>query len=835
MNKVLYFLITVVLLLPYNQVTAQEEVVCNSVKDLSATNLFNNSVTIQWYGLEDALGFEAISDTIGKLPQDCGTRFSTLNLEQDFYNLIPYEMNEFLVRSLCYGAESDWRWLFIRCINSTKALPFQTNLTENTITDSLGFIYSSDTNTFAYYFLDIDVGDTSVSNYIDLSYRSKVIEDTSKVSIFILSPYSSVSVDYLPSDIYQIGESFGEGDTNWQSIHFELGSNISGSIQRLFFAWENKNGENPTMPLLIDSIIVASRYCAVPDSLRANEITSSSAMISWDFAYMQENFSLEYKRSDSETWIAVPNIENNYLLYGLEDNTDYDVRVKAICQYEESLFSEILTFKTIIDLGIPENITYTITDSSALISWDLVENATNYLVSWTSENNNETWNEQSVEENQILINNLSANTNYFFRIKSTHEEITSPWSEILSLKTACSKNSTYPFEETNEISVLNYGHEYLAPQCWRIENQNILSQKFDLTNLSYGELSFVYSSPVFFYLEISTDGGETFTNFTTISPTDNPSTKIYSLSSLVYYDDVVFRLNIDSSSFYNENGIHITNFRIAEGCPLPQNISINNLETESFTLTWEDTNLVNSWSLTLKDNNDAILSSITITDSSYSFENLSAGQNYKVILRSICGENPSIDSLEIDVTTPNIEQICIVPQNFSAIWWHSDNGESLYSTWDTEEGVNVWQVVYKDYYAVAWDTALVTINPVFTLRNLEVNHIFLIKARAICNIGDTSDFTEVLSVRIGENSLSDEINKENTIEIYPNPTKDKVFIKTDNEKIDRIILVNSLGKTLKEYKEPTSTIDLSSFSKGIYYAIFYTKSNKKIVKKIIAE
>ena len=65
--------------------------------------------------------------------------------------------------------------------------------------------------------------------------------------------------------------------------------------------------------------------------------------------------------------------------------------------------------------------------------------------------------------------------------------------------------------------------------------------------------------------------------------------------------------------------------------------------------------------------------------------------------------------------------------------------------------------------------------------------------------------------------------------------KDKVFIKTHNEEIDRIILVNSLGKTLKEYNKSTSTINLSSFNKGIYYAIFYTKSNRRIVKKIIME
>jgi len=88
--------------------------------------------------------------------------------------------------------------------------------------------------------------------------------------------------------------------------------------------------------------------------------------------------------------------------------------------------------------------------------------------------------------------------------------------------------------------------------------------------------------------------------------------------------------------------------------------------------------------------------------------------------------------------------------------------------------------------------------------------------------------------RRGERVFSD-YNKESIIQVYPNPTKDKVFIKTHNEEIDRIILVNSLGKTLKEYNKSTSTINLSSFNKGIYYAIFYTKSNRRIVKKIIIE
>lgn len=836
MNKILFVLsFFVVVFVHCGQVFAQEEVVCHSVENLSVATVAADRVLVQWYGLEDALGFEAITDSAGKIPEDCGTRYTTSNFEQNFYNLIPNEMNQFLVRSLCYGTESDWRWLFLRYTNTVESLPFSTSFTQNSITDSISYICSQDTNTFAYYYMDIEVGDTSVGNYIDFSFRQKVFSDTNKVSIFVLSPNSSISIDNLPGEIHLLG-AFGQGDTTWQRIHLELGTNISGSVQRILFAWENNDGETLTPPVLIDSIDIASRYCAVPDSVRASEISSTSAMISWDFAFRQERFTLQYRPTGSDTWTELADIENNCLLYNLTPDSFYDVRVKALCLYEESLFSEIYTFKTAIDLAVPENIAYTSTDSSAYISWQEVENATHYIVNWKTNDDISNWNVQTVEENHVLLTNLDENTEYVFKLGSANGGIASLWSDIYTLRTNCAKNTSYPYTISSAIIVSNTEEDCSIPQCWKINSQYITSQSFDLTQLSSGELSFAYNSPIYFSLEISIDGGENFTSFASLPPSTSSSTNIYSLSSFIYYDDVVFRFVINSNSFYdNNNEVSINNLRIENGCPLPSDIIIGNLEENSFDLHWSDTGSVNQWAISLKDNQGNVILSANISDTTYTFSNLVPNNEYTVVIHSICEGSLSTDSLEISVTTTAFEESCTVPQNFSAVWWHSDNGETLYATWDAEEHVNIWQVVYKDYYALAWDTALVTINPVFTLRNMELNHVFLIKARAICNIGDTSDFTQELSVRIGENALEDNISKDDDIILYPNPAKDKVYISTQNKDINRVVILNSLGETVQEYHKVQEYMDLSSYSKGLYYAVFFTKSNQKITKKIILE
>lgn len=93
----------------------------------------------------------------------------------------------------------------------------------------------------------------------------------------------------------------------------------------------------------------------------------------------------------------------------------------------------------------------------------------------------------------------------------------------------------------------------------------------------------------------------------------------------------------------------------------------------------------------------------------------------------------------------------------------------------------------------------------------------------------TSPVFSVTNLGLNENSINKKIN------IYPNPTTGMVTITNqDNFAIDKIEIVDTLGKTVSEETSSTSQIDISKFSKGIYILKIHSGKSvfqKKIVKQ----
>ena len=86
-----------------------------------------------------------------------------------------------------------------------------------------------------------------------------------------------------------------------------------------------------------------------------------------------------------------------------------------------------------------------------------------------------------------------------------------------------------------------------------------------------------------------------------------------------------------------------------------------------------------------------------------------------------------------------------------------------------------------------------------------------------------------------ESSLSSSNSTLNELIIYPNPTKDKLILKTPSHLIgSNVNMYSTLGQSLSNFTldEVNTSIDLSSFKKGIYLLKFQTE-NGSFVKEII--
>jgi hypothetical protein len=73
----------------------------------------------------------------------------------------------------------------------------------------------------------------------------------------------------------------------------------------------------------------------------------------------------------------------------------------------------------------------------------------------------------------------------------------------------------------------------------------------------------------------------------------------------------------------------------------------------------------------------------------------------------------------------------------------------------------------------------------------------------------------------------------NTIQIYPNPATDKIFIKSGGKAIRKIQLVDSIGRVVYSKKEVNQNecIELSRFKSGFYFVQIHT-SNKIYTTKV---
>ncbi|MBT7145132.1 MAG: T9SS type A sorting domain-containing protein, partial [Bacteroidetes bacterium] len=81
---------------------------------------------------------------------------------------------------------------------------------------------------------------------------------------------------------------------------------------------------------------------------------------------------------------------------------------------------------------------------------------------------------------------------------------------------------------------------------------------------------------------------------------------------------------------------------------------------------------------------------------------------------------------------------------------------------------------------------------------------------------------------IGENSI------ENSISIYPNPVKEKLFINSEIAEIEKIDIYNSIGKLIytETNKAKNIELDVSKYPMGVYFIRIDLQNGNIIFKPV---
>ena len=108
--------------------------------------------------------------------------------------------------------------------------------------------------------------------------------------------------------------------------------------------------------------------CPAPKNISVSNITPYSAIIGW--TSNASNFGVQYKKTSEEDWEdAIPE-DTNCTLSNLDADTEYEVRVKAICGVGDESDWVVTTFATLVACPTPSNLVIdNLTTTSARVSW----------------------------------------------------------------------------------------------------------------------------------------------------------------------------------------------------------------------------------------------------------------------------------------------------------------------------------------------------------------------------------------------------------------------------------------------------------------------------------
>lgn len=846
--------------------TLSDDTLCARVSDLFVGTIDNNFVNIQWQPAEGTDTWQIVCGEVGTNPDNYDIINQTQNYEYNFSQ----EFNEgqqyqFAIRTNCQGTFSPWKYLYAKYLyqNSVLQLPIQIDFEDNNENQLIGSfnagenpwkissainngvvgsksLHVSNGNNYAsnnsvssvsYAYIDFYIPEYAQSFYIDFSYHTFSELQNAGLKLYLIAPGTSISINNLPDAQYQVGQNVYRGGNNqWIREHIELPIHHIGTTRRLLFVWYNTPQVPTSNAIAIDDIYLTARYCAIPENLQANYITSSSAMLTWEFAENQNVFNLQYKQSEDTTWTQLNAITPNHLLENLIPSTQYDFRVQSDCGEEQSFYSDIFTFTTATLVLPPENLV--VNDYSynrANVSWDDNLEAESYEVEVLLTSNNTSIFQQT-NLNHIELSQLLPNSIYQIKVRTiSSTQDTSLFSQVF-LHTLCYPENEFPYYVEDSITFSTSSSFCNFSDCWRVEADTLFSPIFELNTLSNPYLTFNYSSlqGVNSKLFVSVNGEAMQEMDYHFLNGENS----LSLMGFLGTDNVRFAIRSQMDTIA-ERTYAITEFSIKDTCLSPENLTVTHISHSSAQIEWQTIGNITEHNLTLINTQEADTLSFTNITSPFVISDLQPMQEYKVILYSSCGNQQALNFIEEYFTTSSQSETCLTPENFVCQHYQVKGDETIICTWDEVEGNPYiqWEIQYKERLAVNYTSAMVSLYPRFTLRNLDMGQQFDFRVRAICSVGDTSSWTEVVQVTVGEQSLSPDQYSGKSLKIYPNPSDTTLFIETNAIELKEAQMIDSYGRVIRAWDILPREIDVSTIEAGTY-VLKFIMDNQPVSRKI---
>jgi len=119
-------------------------------------------------------------------------------------------------------------------------------------------------------------------------------------------------------------------------------------VYKLIIRWRNDSSVGDQPPGAVDNIEIYKNTCPRLVAITVQDITVDACTVSWISVGEETQWLLSYKESSEINWsaeILVIDV-SEYFLTGLNENSLYDVRVRALCAEEDTSLFVVTSFRT---------------------------------------------------------------------------------------------------------------------------------------------------------------------------------------------------------------------------------------------------------------------------------------------------------------------------------------------------------------------------------------------------------------------------------------------------------------------------------------------------------
>ncbi|GEM_PF-4643650 len=440
--------------------------------------------------------------------------------------------------------------------------------------------------------------------------------------------------------------------------------------------------------------------CGTPTGVNINNITSTSAVVNFNGVTGATSYSV-FRQPVGGSSFSYGSSTASVSLSSLQPNTQYLVKVRAMCSGGWGAFTADLYFTTLSDScpGLSGISSSNVTANSADISWNTYSGAQLYRYQYKKDTD-VTWTKVNTSANSVTLSGLSSGSQYDYSVKVKCDQgLWSDWSDTFQFNTpvVCSVPAS-------------------------LASSNIATTS---ATLSWGAVGAALS----YDLQYRQGGTSTWT-------TVNSSSASVSLTGLTQGTAYDWRARTNCSGTSSAYSSIATFTTTAATCDEPGSLSSSGITSSQANVSWAAQTGASDYFLRYKPTSSSSWTSITASSTSTTLSSLTADTEYEWQVRTNCSDTSSPYSASTLFTT--LTAGCVV-QSGIAVSNIATTSADL--AWNTVAGALLYRYQYKEVSETTWTKTNTSATSV-TLSSLTPGSVYQYSAKVKCGEGDWSVWSD---------------------------------------------------------------------------------------------